>query len=107
MTSHGIPLPHLGGEEEDPRPVAYRILFDEVEDLTKITETPNHMIIPMVRLTVLQAACNPTRKMSLIEVFQRAFDARMISRERQGRIEAVELMRAMNSSGMGEDETPL
>lgn len=107
MTQRGIPLPHMGGEDEDPRPIVYRILFDESEDLTKITETPNHMIVPMVRLTVLQAACNPTRKMSLIEVFQRAFDARMISRERQGRVEAVELMRAMNSGGAGEDEVPL
>lgn len=102
-----MPIPNMGGDEEDPRPIAYKILFDETQDLTKITETPNHMIVPMVRLTVLQAACNPHRKMSLIEVFQRAFDARMISRERQGRIEAVELMRAMNSGGVGEDETPL
>jgi hypothetical protein len=59
-----------------------------------ITETPNSMIIPLVRMEILNAASDPDRTESLITVFTRAYDRRMISRERKGRIEAVEIMQA-------------
>ncbi len=98
--------PFPNDEDEDNKPIAYKILFDETADLTKITETPNRMIIPMVRMSVITQAIDPNRKLSLIEVFQHSFDARMISRERKGRIEAVEIMQAQNRSDEG-SEVPL
>jgi len=98
--------PFPNDEDEDNKPVAYKILFDENADLTKITETPNRMIIPMVRMSVITQAIDPTRQLSLIQVFQNSFDARMISRERKGRIEAVEIMQAQNRSDEG-SEVPL
>jgi len=101
--------PFPNDEDEDNKPIAYKILFDENANLTKITETPNRMIIPMVRMSVITAAIDPNRRaagISLIETFQRAFDERMISRERKGRIEAVEIMQAQNRSDEG-SEVPL
>lgn len=97
---------YLEGDEEENKPIAYKILFDEGQDLTKITETPNRMIIPMVRMSVITAAIADGRKQSLIEIFQHSFDARMISRERKGRIEAVEIMQAQNRSD-SDSEIPL
>ena len=98
--------PFPNDDDEDNKPVAYKILFDENADLTKITETPNRMIIPMVRMSVITQAIDPHRNLSLIQVFQNSFDARMISRERKGRIEAVEIMQAQNRSDEG-SEVPL
>lgn len=98
--------PFISDDSEDSKPIAYKILFDDQADLTKITETPNRMIIPMVRMSVITQAIDSERKLSLIEVFQRSFDARMISRERKGRIEAVEIMQAQNRSDEG-TEVPL
>lgn len=94
------------GDEEDNKPIAYKILFEETDDLTKITETPNRMIIPMVRMSLIAAAAKEDRQLSLIEIFQKTFDARMISRERKGRIEAVEIMQALNRSE-NDSEVPL
>ena len=100
--------PFVDNEEEDNKPVAYKTLFPDTgqERLVKITETPNRMIIPMVRMSVITQAISPDRKLSLIEVFQNSFDERMISRERKGRIEAVEIMQAQNRSEEG-SEVPL
>ncbi len=86
-------------EETDAKPIAYRILFESNggDELAKITETPTRMILPMVRLKLIDEASKPGRKESLISVFQRALDSRMISRDRKGRAEAVQLMQAKQS----------
>ena len=61
--------PFIDNDDEDNKPVAYKTLFPDAsqESLTKITETPNRMIIPMVRMSVIMQAINPNREMSLIE----------------------------------------
>jgi len=100
-------IPGYNAEEEDGRPIAYKTLFDEDRDKTMITETPSSMIIPMVRMGIIVAATIEDRKDTLIEVFQKTFDARMISKDRKGRIEAVELMQALNRNLGDDNEIPL
>ena len=99
--------PSFSNDDDDPRPIAYRTLFDDKGDITKITETPASMIIPMTRMSVIVAATQEDRTETLIEVFQKTFDARMISKDRKGRIEAVELMQALNRNMGDENEIPL
>lgn len=89
------------GEEQPFRPAAVRELFDTSIDLTLKTETPSRMVLPMVRLAVIQAAADPKRKKSLLQVFREEFDKRMISKERKGRLE---LLAAMQAAAAGEDE---
>lgn len=88
-------------DEEQFRPAAVRELFDMDSDLTLKTETPTRMILPLVRLAVIQAAADPRRKKSLLQVFRDEFDKRMISKERKGRLE---LLAAMQAAASGEEE---
>ena len=82
-------------DDDDGKPAAYRVLFEENgADLVKITETPTRMILPMVRMKLIDEATNQGRTKSLIAIFMESLDARMISRDRRGRIEAVQLMQA-------------
>jgi len=88
--------------EERSRPTAVRELYElSDEDLVLKTETPSRMILPMVRLAVIDAAADPKRKKSLLQVFREAFDRRMISKERKGRLE---LLAAVQAVIAGEDE---
>ncbi len=111
--SHQVPFQYLeDGVQEDNRPVQFKTLFpdeslDRHADLTKITETSSRMILPMVRMRVIQAAADIKRTDSLIEVFVREFDRRMISRDRKGRLEAIELMQASKRAEQTEEEESL
>ena len=104
-----IPRNLLEDDGEDPRPAPYKVLFDsDPEELIKITETPTRMILPMVRMALINEASNNTKsKESLISVFMRNFDARMISRDRKGRIEAVQLLQNRRMDDEGSDDIPL
>lgn len=94
-------------EKEEPfKPAAVRELFDTTGDLTLKTETPSRMILPLVRLELIQEAANPKRTMPLLEVFRRAFDRRMISKERKGRLELLAAMQAA-AADEGEEEGTL
>ena len=94
-------------QEEDAKPIAFKILFDNASDLAKITETPSRMVLHMVRMALIDAATDEKRKESLISIFIRSFDTRMISRERKGRMEAVQLMQARQRAIEEDQEVPL
>ena len=95
----------FGGEASPP---GFRQLFDPKgrSDLTKLTETPPRMILPLVRARIIDAAYDEDRiekGESLLSIFVEEFDKRMISKDRKGRLEAVELIRGLNK-GDGKDE---
>ena len=89
-------------QDTDFKPMAVRELFDG-RDLTLKTETPPRMVMPLVRLRMLQAAANPRRQQGLIEVFVEEFDRRMISIGRKGRLEILAAMNA-TADNSAEDE---
>lgn len=100
------------GTTEDPRSAQFKTLFpdesiDKHADLTKITETSARMILPMVRMRIIQAAADTKRSDSLIEVFIRELDRRMISKDRKGRLEAIELMQASKRAEQQDEEESL
>ncbi len=95
-----------GSEEESIKPAAVRELFNVDDDLTLKTETPPRMIIPLVRMKILTAAADVDRKESLVEVFIREYDRRMISFNRKGRLELLGALQALADSEGGE-EIPL
>jgi hypothetical protein len=106
-----LPRP-IGLPDDDEEQVvnpAFRTLFESEDDiLERITETPSRMIIPMVRLRLLEAAADPKRKKSLLRIFTESFDSRMISKDRKGRIEAVDLMKnSRRSEEDGMDDIPM
>ena len=93
--------------DDDAQPAAFKILFEkDGADLVKITETPTRMILPMVRMVLINEAMRSGRTKSLITIFSEALDARMISRDRKGRLEAVQLMQA-RSNDLDIDEVAL
>ena len=95
-------------EAEDGIPPEYRILFPEDgHSLTKITETPPKMILPLVRMRIIDEAYNPNRTVSLLELFVREFDRRMISRDRKGRLEAVRVLQGALDAAADEDEASM
>ena len=103
-----IPNNLMYDEGEDPRPAPYKVLFhSDAAELVKITETPTRMILPMVRMALIDEATNRSRKESLISIFMRNFDSRMISRDRKGRIEAVQLLQNRRMDDEGSEDIPL
>lgn len=94
---------------EDSAPPGFKQLFDTRRDtdITKLTETPARMVLPLVRAEIIDAAYDVRRMASgesLLSVFVKAFDRRMISKDRKGRLEAVELIRGINARGDGDEE---
>lgn len=84
-------------EPEDNTPIGFQALYREDKtDLTKITETPKRMVLPLVRFRIINRSYDPTRKTSLLEEFVQEFDRRMISMDRKGRLEAVRLIQGLN-----------
>ncbi len=84
--------------EDDDRPLAIRHLYpsnDEFDSdhLTMVTETPPNMIMPLVRQRLVIAALDPNRKESLLQIFTKEYDLRMISKGRAGRQEFIDVMR--------------
>jgi len=106
MALNRVP-PSAYDNDDDSKPAAFKILFEENgSDLVRITETPTRMIIPLVRMVLINEATKPRRTESLISTFIRTLDERMISRDRKGRIEAVQLMQAAKQDE-GVDDVPL
>lgn len=92
-------------QEEGVRPAAVRELFNVDGDLTLKTETPPRMIIPLVRMKILEAASDPDRTKSLIQVFVEEYDKRMISYQRKGRLELLGALQALAEAEGGEEIT--
>jgi len=89
-------------EEEEVKPQAVRELFNIDGDLTLKTETPPRMIIPLVRMRIIEAAADPSRTRSLVEIFIEEYDKRMISLNRKGRLELLGALQAL-AEGEGEE----
>lgn len=71
------------------------MLFKDMENLARTTETPRENIMDAVRIKVLMESYNPKRPPgSLLGIYQRALDERMISADREGRREAVAMEQA-------------
>jgi len=90
-------------QEEGVRPAAVRELFNTKDDLTLKTETPPRMILPLVRMKILEAASDPDRKKSLIQVFVEEYDKRMVSVNRKGRLELLGALQALAEAEGGEE----
>ena len=89
--------------EESVKPAAVRELFNVEDDLTLKTETPPRMILPLVRMRILEAASDPKRTKSLIQVFVEEYDRRMISFQRKGRLELLGALQALAEAEGGEE----
>ena len=89
--------------EEGVKPAAVRELFNVSDDLTLKTETPPRMVLPLVRMRILEAAADPDRTKSLVQVFIEEYDRRMISFNRKGRLELLGALQALAESEGGEE----
>ena len=92
-------------QETGTTPTVVKVLYDP-NNLSLVTETPPRMIVPLVRMKLLLAATDPEREESLIEVFIREFDRRMVSFKRKGRLEMLGALQALAESE-GQEEVPL
>ena len=90
-------------QDDGVRPAAVRELFNVKDDLTLKTETPPRMILPLVRMKILEAASDPDRKKSLIQVFVEEYDRRMISFQRKGRLELLGALQSLAEAEGGEE----
>jgi len=90
-------------QDDGVKPAAVKELFNTKDDLTLKTETQPRMILPLVRMRILEAASDPDRKESLIEVFVKEYDKRMISLNRKGRLELLGALQALSESEGGDD----
>jgi len=92
-----------GSEEESIKPAAVRELFNAEDNLTLKTETQPRMILPLVRMKILEAAADPDRTKSLVAVFIEEYDKRMVSINRKGRLELLGALQALSESEGGEE----
>jgi len=92
-----------GSEEESVKPAAVRELFNVDDDLTLKTETPPRMVLPLVRMKILEAAADVGRTKSLVQIFIEEYDRRMISLNRKGRLELLGALQALAESEGGEE----
>jgi len=82
-------------EAEGVKPAAVRELFSDDGDMTLKSETPPRMIIPLVRMKIVEAAQDINRTESLISVFVKEYDRRMVSLNRKGRLEMLGALQAL------------
>jgi hypothetical protein len=109
---YGLPTSYSDLEDEfgeENAPAGFKQLFDNRahSDITKLTETPPKMVLPLVRARIIDAAYDTERVTSgasLLEIFVQEFDKRMISKDRKGRLEAVELIRGLQRGESDEEE---
>ena len=66
---------------------------DESERLKMVTEIPPDLIMVAAIHATMDAALTPNRTRSLRSIFVEQIDKRMISRDRKGREEFIELVR--------------
>jgi len=100
MAERRSPLAAL--EREKPLGVEELFYIDD-STLPLKTETPARMVLPLVRMKVIEEACNPNRKKPLIKVFVEELDRRMISLDRKGRLELLAAVRAAMEAAESEE----
>ena len=84
-------------EEEQRNPAVKELGYglNSEGDMSMKSETPPRMVHTLVRMKVLEAARDPDRTESLISVFIREYDKRMVSLNRKGRLELLGALQAM------------
>ena len=97
-----------GQDEEQRNPAVKELGFGPAADgdMTLRSETPPRMVQTLVRMEVLEAARDPERiaqGVSLVRVFIRAYDKRMVSLNRKGRLELLGALQAMAESDRERD----
>lgn len=92
-------------EDEQRSPAVKELGFGLVSDndMTLRSETPPRMIQTLVRMKVLEAARDPERTESLVAIFIREYDRRMVSLNRKGRLELLGALQAMAESDRERD----
>jgi hypothetical protein len=84
-------------QEAAQRPLVATELYDPTK-LSLVTENPPHMVMAKVRLRLVLAAMDTTRKEPLINCFLRFYNEEMISYKRQGRQEYLGALQALAES---------
>ncbi len=91
-------------ESQDTRPDVSKLLY-EAEDLSLITELHAQMVLPIVGMSVYEAALDLKRTEPLITVWKREYFKAMISFERKGRLEYLGALQALAfEEGGGEEK---
>jgi len=95
-------------EEMERNPAVKELGFDTSDgDMTLRTETPPRMIMTLVRMKVLEAARDPDRQESLVAVFVKEFDRRMVSLNRKGRLELLGALQAISEAEIERSSIPI
>jgi len=95
-------------DDDNRSPAVKELGFDNSDgDMTLRTETPPRMIMTLVRMKVLEAARDPDRKESLVSVFIKEFDRRMVSLNRKGRLELLGALQAIAESDIERSSIPI
>lgn len=89
-------------DSENSKSDLWKELYDK-DDLSLVTENHAHMILPKVRMRLIVEAINPKRQKPLVQVWLDSFNAEMISFNRQGRLEGLGALQAMEA--MDEERT--
>lgn len=89
-------------QEGDNKSDLWKELYD-TKDLTLVTETHAHMVIPKVRMKLIMHAIDPKRTQSLVELWLQDFNGEMVSFKRQGRLEGLGALQALET--MEEERT--
>lgn len=102
----------LEAEQQTPeQSIEFRALFDpKASKLSRITETPREMILPMAFLKVLLRAQDPDRDPltePLGQVLLDEIDERMVSLDRKGRLEAVDILKSGRQRQFEDEEEAL
>ena len=92
-------------EEEQGSPAVKELGYGLTSDgdMSMKSETPPRMVHTLVRMKVLEAARDPDRTESLVAVFVREYDRRMVSLNRKGRLELLGALQAMAESDRERD----
>jgi hypothetical protein len=94
-------------EEDQRNPAVKELGYSSDGDMTLKTETPPRMIMTLVRMKLIEAARDPDRDESLIAIFIKEFDKRMVSLNRKGRLELLGAMQAIAESELERREIPI
>lgn len=89
-------------QDSDNKSELWKELYDK-QDMTLVTETHAHMVIPKVRMKMIMHAIDPKRTESLIDLWLRDFNGEMVSFKRQGRLEGLGALQALET--MEEEKT--
>jgi hypothetical protein len=91
--------------ETDERSDVKKDMYD-AEDLSLMTETHAQMVLPKVRMKMILHAIDLTRKKPLVQTWIEDYNTEMVSFKRQGRLEYLGAMQALEASATEEQNVP-